>query len=103
MRWPGAAERTRRCRWSPEELRCSAKVANCGLGPACIERELVVMGDKFTAFDVRITRGRRRGQLARVLGSMNTNDGRRLTCKFPDGAYEMISERNTQPLRIERP
>jgi hypothetical protein len=32
---------------------------------------------------------------------MNTNDGRRLTCKFRDGAYEMIPERNTQPLRTE--
>jgi hypothetical protein len=27
------------------------------------------------------------------------NDGRRLTCKFRDGAYEMIPERNTQPVK----
>ena len=56
------------------------------------------MAGEFTAY-VRITRGRRRGQLARVVGSMNTNDGRRLTCKFRDGVYEMIPERNTQPLK----
>ena len=57
------------------------------------------MAGEFTAYDVRITRGRRRGQLARVVGHMNTNDGRRLTCKFRDGAYEMIPERNTEPLK----
>jgi hypothetical protein len=57
------------------------------------------MAGEFTAYDVRITRGRRRGQLARVVAHMNTNDGRRLTCKFRDGAYEMIPERNTQPLK----
>ncbi len=57
------------------------------------------MAGEFKAHEVRITRGRRRGQLARAVGYMDTNDGRRLTCKFADGSYEMIPERNTQPVK----
>ena len=53
---------------------------------------------KFTPYEARITRGRRRGQVARVVGAMDTNEGRRLTCKFRDGSYEMILERYTEPV-----
>ncbi len=56
---------------------------------------------EFTPYEARITRGRRRGQVARVVGAMNTNEGRRLTCKFRDGSYEMILERYTEPLKHE--
>ena len=54
------------------------------------------MPDEFKAYEVLITRGRRRGQVARVVGSMDTADGRRLTCRFADGSYEMILEQNTK-------
>jgi hypothetical protein len=57
------------------------------------------MAAEVTAYDVRVTRSRRRGQVARVVGSMNTADGRRLTCKFKDGTYEMILEQNTERVK----
>ena len=57
------------------------------------------MAGELTGYEVRITRSRRRGQVARVVGCMNTADGRRLTCKFKDGTYEMILEQNTERVK----
>ena len=50
-------------------------------------------------YEVRILKGRRRGDVARVVGSMPSAEGRRLTCKFKDGTYEMILEQNTERVK----
>jgi hypothetical protein len=58
----------------------------------------------FMAYEIKVTRGTRRGQTARVVGyddppvceSGEFCRARRLSCKFSDGTYAMIRESSTK-------
>jgi hypothetical protein len=57
---------------------------------------------EFKAYEVQITRGKHRGQTAKVVGDMTVweNDlptnKRKLTCKLADGTFAMIPESSTR-------